>query len=247
MLTKSQSKYIRALSMQKYRNEHQVFIAEGTKIAEEWLQSTAKVQLIAATKAWSEVHQGLLKQHPEATYIEVSDAELATISLLPTPNQVLLVVHREDVPMPNAITEWCIAVSTLQDPGNMGTIIRIADWFGIKHIYATADSVDAYNPKVIQAAMGGHLRVQVHTATMQQVFEMAQVPIYAAVLGGTNIYHQPKAKAGVLVIGNESKGLPEDVQAMATHKITIPRIGGAESLNAGVSAGIICALLMDIA
>lgn len=246
MLTKSQSKYIRSLSMQKYRNEHQVFIAEGTKIAEEWLQSNAKVQYIAATEGWLEAQSGLLVQHPEATVIAVSEAELAMISLLPTPNQVLLVVHREDFQIPNVITEWCIALNTLQDPGNMGTIIRVADWFGIRHIFATADSVDAYNPKVVQAAMGGHLRVQVYTATMQQVFEMARVPIYAAVLGGTNIYHQTKAKAGVLVIGNESKGLSEEVQAMATHKITIPRIGGAESLNAGVSAGIICALLMDL-
>lgn len=244
MLSKAQNKYIRSLSQQKYRAAHAVFVVEGDKIAREWLASPATIQHIVATDTWLQSHIKLVNQHSEATISEVSEDELQTISQLQTANEVLLVVHNNKTNTSLPVDEWCIVLDTLQDPGNMGTIIRIADWFGIKHIVATPDSVDYYNPKVIQAAMGGHLRVQLHTADVLSFISQTAMPVYAAALDGEDVYALKDVKQGVLVIGNESKGISAPVLQKATRKITIPRRGGAESLNAAVSTGILCALLI---
>ena len=126
----------------------------------------------------------------------------------------------------------------------MGTLIRIADWFGISNIVCSPGSVDVYNPKVVQSAMGGHLRVNIHEADLPVFLGKVTLPVIAAVLDGENVYNMKRLDAAVLVIGNESKGISEKVAQMATVKATIPRKGGAESLNAGVSAGILCALLV---
>ncbi len=244
MLSKAQNKYIRSLSQQKYRAEHGVFVVEGDKIAREWLASAAAIQHIAATAAWLQSHVNLVNEHSEAIVTEVSQDELQSISQLQTANDVLLVVYKNKTNTSLPADEWCIALDTLQDPGNMGTIIRIADWFGIKHIVATPDSVDYYNPKVIQAAMGGHLRVQLHITDVLSFVSQTNMPVYAAALDGEDVYALKDVQRGVLVIGNESKGISAPVLQKATRKITIPRRGGAESLNAAVSAGILCALLI---
>lgn len=243
MLSKTQSKYIRSLSHQKYRNEYKVFVAEGTKIADEWLHSSATIQKIVATQLWVDMHMALLSRHPEAELHIATEQELASVSALATPNQVLLVVHMNAPALP-AINEWCLALDNIQDPGNMGTIIRIADWFGIKHIICGNGCVDIYNPKVVQAAMGGHLRVQLHETELESFLKNTSLPILAATLDGENIYSMNKPGAGVIVIGNESKGISPDILEYATEKVMIPKKGGAESLNAGVSAGILCALLL---
>lgn len=244
MLSKAQNKYIRSLSLQKYRKEHNVFIAEGDKIAREWLASGATIRHIAATYDWAETNRRLIEQHGGAELHIVDEAQLKSISTLQTPNQVLLVV---EMPMPDEAmpsNEWCIALDDIQDPGNMGTIIRIADWFGVRHIICSPGCVEIYNPKVVQSAMGGHLRVNIRTAPLDEFLSQANMPVYAAALNGQNIYQIAKPAYGVLVIGNESKGISEAILNKAQHKLTIPRLGGAESLNAAVSAGIICALLM---
>ncbi|WP_276134739.1 TrmH family RNA methyltransferase [Polluticoccus soli] len=244
MLSKAQNKYIRSLSLQKYRKEHNVFIAEGDKISREWLSSDAPIQHIAATYEWAEANRALIDRHEEATLHIVDDIQLKSISTLQTPNHVLVVAHmpKHDDAMP--ANEWCIALDEIQDPGNMGTIIRIADWFGVKHIICSPGCVDVYNPKVVQSAMGGHLRVNIRTAPLNEFLSQANMPVYAAALNGQNIYEISKPAYGVLIIGNESKGISDAILDKAQHKVTIPRLGGAESLNAAVSAGIICALLM---
>lgn len=244
MLSKAQNKYIRSLSQQKYRAEHGVFVVEGDKIAREWLAESHRIQYIVATAQWLQDNVKLTAKHKDALVVSVSEQELQTISQLQKANEVLLVVYRDNDNATLPAGEWCIALDTLQDPGNMGTIIRIADWFGIQQVVATPDSVDFYNPKVIQAAMGGHLRVQLHSADILQFIKQSDTPVYAAALDGDNIYNLKDVKPGVIVIGNESKGISAAVMQQATRKITIPRIGGAESLNAAVSAGIICALLI---
>jgi TrmH family RNA methyltransferase len=197
-----------------------------------------------ATEQWLQDNVKLTGKHKDAIIASVSEQELQAVSQLQKANEVLLVVYRDNDNATLPAGEWCIALDTLQDPGNMGTIIRIADWFGIGHVVATPDSVDFYNPKVIQAAMGGHLRVRLHSADILQFIAQSDVPVYAAALDGDNIYELKDVKPGVIVIGNESKGISAAVMQQATKKITIPRIGGAESLNAAVSAGIICALLI---
>lgn len=244
MLSKAQSKYIRSLTQQKYRKEHNVFIAEGDKIAREWLASAERVQMIVCLESWAAANRELIGMHDEAEVYTVTEEILATVSTLQTPNQVLLVVQvPANVPEYKS-DEWCLALDEIQDPGNMGTIIRIADWFGIRHIVCSPGCVDVYNPKVVQAAMGGHLRVAIHTTDLDALISNTRIPVIAAVLGGTDVYDVQNIKAGILMIGNESKGISPALVAKATHKVTIPRKGGAESLNAGVSAGILCALLI---
>lgn len=244
MLSKAQNKYIRSLSQQKYRAEHGVFVVEGDKIAREWLAAGGRIQHILGTATWLQSNVKLVEKHGEATVSEVSEQELQTVSQLQTANEALLVVYRDNDNVTVPSGEWCIALDTLQDPGNMGTIIRIADWFGIKHVIATPNSVDYYNAKVIQAAMGGHLRVQLHTVDLSTFIAGTSAPVYAAALDGESVYSVKDAKPGIIVIGNESKGISAEVMNRATQKLTIPRIGGAESLNAAVSAGILCALLI---
>lgn len=244
MLSKAQNKYIRSLTHQKHRKDNKVFIAEGAKIAEEWLQSSWQLQYILGTEAWLAANKAAIARHPEAQTHAVTDDELNMLSLLPSPNQAMLIAHlQEPAPVPE-INEWCIALDNIQDPGNMGTIIRIADWFGINHIICSEGCADAYNPKVVQSAMGGQLRVNIYEGGLDGFLTKNKLPVFAATLDGANVYTMEKATAGVLVIGNESKGISPAVLQHATRKVMIPRRGGAESLNAGVSAGILCALLL---
>jgi len=245
MLSKAQNKYIRSLSHQKYRKEHNVFIAEGDKVAREWLRSGARIEIIVALQPWADEHIGLINKHPKATVYIVEDHVLASISGLQTPNHVLLVVKMPEQPAALPTNEWCLALDDIQDPGNMGTMIRIADWFGIQHVVCSPGCVDVYNPKVVQAAMGSHLRVQLHHMPLTQFISEVNMPVFAATLHGENVYQMTKPDHGILVIGNEGKGISETVMELATHKVTIPGKGGAESLNAAVSTGILCALLVS--
>jgi RNA methyltransferase, TrmH family len=244
MLSRAQNKYIRSLTQQKFRNEYNAFIAEGEKIALEWLSADIKIGMIVATADWADSNHSVISKHVEAELHIVKESELASISALQTPNKVVLVVpfsEKIDVPV---LKEWYIALDDIQDPGNMGTIIRIADWFGIRHIVCSPGCVDVYNPKVVQSAMGGHLRVNIYESNLLPFLQSNPLTKFAATLNGENVYHMERQEAGVLVIGNESKGVSDDVLSVVSKRITIPRKGGAESLNAGVSAGILCALLL---
>jgi len=244
MLTKAQVKDIRSLAEHKYRKEKQAYIIEGDKIAREWLNSNAGIREIFALKDWAAQNSTLIARHQQAVVTLIEPYELEKISTLQTPNSALLVVAFPPSGRPLPTQEWCIALDKIQDPGNMGTIIRIADWYGINHVIASPDSVDFYNPKVLQSAMGGHLRVQLHATPLPAFLNGLKIPVLAAALDGQNIYDISKPEAAVLLIGNESKGISEEVLALATGKIHIPRRGGAESLNAAVAAGIICAICM---
>jgi TrmH family RNA methyltransferase len=244
MLSKTQSKYIRSLALQKFRKEHQSFIAEGEKIVGEWLISNQKISIIAGIEEWIQANKAIIKQHPEAQVITLSEAELKQISTLQSPNKVLIVANTLSASNIAAIDEWCIALDGIRDPGNMGTILRIADWFGVQHVLCSNDCVDVYSPKVVQAAMGAHLRVRIHETNLIEFVQQSHLPAFAATLGGSNVYTLAKYDKGILIIGNEAQGVCAELQGLAQMKITIPRKGGAESLNAGVSAGILCALLM---
>ncbi|MDI9319972.1 MAG: RNA methyltransferase [Phycisphaerales bacterium] len=244
MLSKTQSKYIRSLALQKFRKEHQSFIAEGEKIASEWLRSSEKIQFIVALDTWLQEHQQLIQMHPEAHSIAVNEAELQQISSLQTPNKILLVIHAKAKPNVQQIDDWCIALDGIRNPGNMGTILRIADWFGINHIVCSADCVDAFSPKVVQAAMGAHLRVGIYEADLLGFVQNSPLPSIAAALGGINAFQFAHQEKGILIIGNEANGINETLLHAARYQLMIPRYGGAESLNAGVSAGILCAILL---
>jgi RNA methyltransferase, TrmH family len=249
MITKSQVKYIQSLGQKKFRDEEAVFIAEGPKIINELLGGLpGAVIVIYATRNWIEDHFALLKNIPSSKLNEIKEAELERLSFLPAPNQVLGLFQKPAAPPPgdfnNSIS---LMLDGIQDPGNMGTIIRIADWFGIDRVICSTDCADAFAPKVVQSSMGSIARIQLlYTDLLQFVKENAGLALYAASLNGKRINEMEKLKKGVIVIGNESKGIRKDLLDLCAERITIPRLGHAESLNAAVATGILLSHLLPL-
>jgi TrmH family RNA methyltransferase len=246
MLSKSIIKYIRSLGTSKNRLQYKSFVVEGDTIAEEWLASNHEIEYVLALDEWILKNKEYINKHPEAKVISVNENELQALSSLKTANKVILSAKMAGDP-DKAIAfkqQWYIALDDIRDPGNMGTIIRIADWFGIEQLICSDNCVDCYNPKVVQAAMGSHLRVKITYGNLNQLLSQSGLPIYATCLQGQDIYGLSNIQKGIIVIGNESLGISSDVLALADKKIRIPAKGGAESLNAAVSAGIVCALLI---
>ena len=239
MITKNQVKYIQSLGQKKSRDIENRFIAEGPKLVIDLLTAeNCKIIQLLALKGW-------IDENPTASnrteIIELSDLELEKISQLKTPNQVLAVIEKiEWKTDPEIKGNISLALDTIQDPGNMGTIIRLADWFGIKNIFCSTDCADVYNPKVVQASMGSISRVRVeYTDIFLFLMENNDVRIYAAVLNGKDITKVDKINEGIIVIGNESKGINAEMLKLSNVQITIPGKGKAESLNAAVATGII--------
>lgn len=242
MLTKNELKYIQSLYHKKQRDEEQVFVAEGPKLADELLKSGAAIKQIYACAEWIEKNEEV-----NAPVREISSIELGRISNLQTPNEVL-VIAEQSIPAdePTLKGKLSIVLDGIQDPGNMGTLIRIADWFGIKQLICSNDSADKYNPKVVQASMGSILRVTSWYKNLEEWQPVDNIPFYGALLNGQNVYSISKVSEGVLVIGNESKGIREPMLSKITHPVTIPKVGGAESLNAAVAAGIIVGCMVNL-
>jgi RNA methyltransferase, TrmH family len=246
MLSKSRLKYIQSLSHKKFREASAEFIIEGPKIVEEFLlNSPGLINGIYALDTWLPGAKKLLSSLSPEKIISVSEIELDKISGLSTPNQVLALVQKPDQPtVPDLRNRITLVLDNIQDPGNMGTIIRTADWFGISQVVCSNESAELYNPKVIQSTMGSILRVAIiYTDIDQWIKKVQDIPIYCTALDGKNLYDVEPVKEGLLIIGNESKGVRQSIMQAATEKITIPRFGGAESLNAAVAAGIVMAQL----
>jgi len=238
MLVKSQAKYIQSLGQKKFRNQEGLFIAEGPKLVKELLETaTAQVKQIFALKEW--ISENLPVHNVET--VEISETELERISQLTTPNNVVAIVQQfnadEKIVTKDNIT---LAIDTVQDPGNFGTIIRIADWFGLKQIVCNADCADMYNFKVVQSTMGSIARVKVTYTNLEEWLAAQQdVRLYATALEGQDVTKMKKLQEGIIIIGNESKGIDPAITRLANVKITIPQKGKAESLNAAVATGII--------
>ena len=244
MITKNQVKYIQSLGQKKSRDEENCFIAETPKLVSELLTaSNCRILQLYALKEWIDEHANAKDR---AEVIEVSAVELEKISQLTTPNRVLAVIKKiEWKNAPVVKGEISLALDTIQDPGNMGTIIRVADWFGVKTMFCSADCVDVYNPKVVQASMGSISRVRVEYMDILSLLkENKDIRMYAAVLNGRDITEMEKVDEGIIVIGNESKGVNEEILKLANVRITIPGKGKAESLNAAVATGIILSHLL---
>jgi RNA methyltransferase, TrmH family len=239
MLSKSKIKYIQTLGQKKFREADGVFIAEGPKLVKELLETANEaVKEVFALPDWIKDNKRLLGN---TTCSEITDEDLEKISQLSTPNKVLAVVQQFDNSR-EVVTKGRIvlALDNIQDPGNLGTIIRIADWFGIEQIVCNNDSADMYNPKVVQSTMGSIGRVNVHyTNLFEWLNEQKGLHIYATALAGQDITTMKKIKEGIIVFGNEAKGISPEIMKLANEKITIPQKGRAESLNAAVAAGII--------
>jgi len=244
MITKNQVKYIQSLGQKKSRDEANCFLAEGPKLVGELLMAgNCRVVQLYALKEWIDANPGASR---DIEITEVSTGELEKISQLATPNQVIGVIEKmkwkDELNVKGTIS---LVLDNIQDPGNMGTIIRLADWFGINTIFCSVDCADVYNPKVVQASMGSISRVRVEYMDILSLLKKnKEMRIYAAVLNGRDITKMEKLHEGIIVIGNESKGINEEILKIANVQITIPGKGKAESLNAGVAAGIILSHLV---
>lgn len=239
MLVKQKVKYIQTLGQKKFRDQEGLFIAEGPKLVKELLEAdTASVKEIFAVKDWIEDNKAVLSK---TIFTEITEIELEKISQLTTPNKVVAIVQQyatgETIAAKDQIT---LVLDNVQDPGNLGTIIRIADWFGIKQIVCSIDSADMYNAKVVQSTMGSIGRVKIYYVDLYEwLAAQKDIAIYAASLAGQDVTTMEKIKEGIIVFGNESKGIKPEIVNLANVKITIPRKGKAESLNVAVAAGII--------
>jgi len=238
MLVKQKVKYIQSLGQKKFREQEGLFVAEGPKIVKELIESgNVNINELYAIKEWINENEKLLTN---IKVNEITPIELERISQLTAPNRVVAVVkqfNKETAITKNKIT---LALDTIQDPGNLGSIIRIADWFGIPQLVCSNDCADIYNSKVVQATMGSIARVKfLYTELREWLVAQNNIDIYATALSGENITAMKKIKEGVIVIGNESKGIDPSILKLANTKITIPKRGKAESLNAAVATGII--------
>lgn len=245
MLSKLKLKYIQSLGQKKFRDEHRVFVAEGPKAVAELLsEDKAEIREIFAVSDWLETYHKLTSK---AQVHEITKAELERISSLSTPNQVLAIISQFSLPPEPAPVsgEIVLALDLIQDPGNLGTIIRIADWFGVKRIVCNTGSAEIYNPKVVQSTMGSIARVEVYYTDLQEwLSAQEEARIYATTLEGEDITEMKKINSGIILIGNESRGISSQLMELANVRITIPRVGKAESLNAAVATGVVLSHLL---
>lgn len=245
MLSKARITKVRQLQQKKYRDERGLFVAEGATLVSDLLQGGMECVDLFTPEEGYEVAGG-----PEPTRVSAKD--MRHLSLMSDPAPVVGVFRKPttSLNLPDLKKTFVLALDAIRDPGNLGTIIRTADWFGISHILCTTDTVDAYNPKVVQSSMGSIARVQVHYGDLKKLIPVGTM-VLGAVMKGDNIYELKGIEGGVILIGNESRGISDELMELVTRKITIPRFRsgsssrGPESLNASVAAGIICAILMQ--
>ncbi len=249
MLSKSQIQFVKSLKLKKFREEHNLFIAEGVKMVKELLNSAIVVKQIYATSDF--FRNNIINNAIER--FEIKENELERISILTTPNEVVAIceIPKHDLNIDSLMDKLTLVLDDIKDPGNLGTIIRMADWFGIETIICSTETAEIYNPKVVQATMGSISRIKVHYTDLPSFFEQQssnkKQPIFGALLEGENIYTQPLSANGFIIIGNESKGISEMLYPIITNKISIPSFshftnsnGEAESLNAAVATAVIC-------
>ena len=239
MISKSDVKYIQSLAHKKFREEEGVFVVEGIKMVGELIaEYPEKVVQLYATKQWSEDNKEIARLGIPIAILD--EKELFRISQLKTPNQVLATVKIPTQRIDMALTGLTLVLDQIQDPGNLGTIIRTCDWFGVQNIVCSLDTVDAYNPKTVQSAKGSLLRINIQYNDLCTYLDAKKgIPVYAAVLEGKSIHDVQVKNPAILVIGNEANGISKEVMALTSHAITVPRKGKAESLNAAIATAII--------
>lgn len=231
-LSKNHIKLITSLSQKKYRQKHKLFVVEGVKVVQEFLNSSYELEIVFSTDTdFSSTDK----------FIEVTDQELKKISSLKNPNKVLAIFK-----IPNQINPimggLILALDSINDPGNLGTIIRLCDWFGIEQLVCSNETVDCFNSKVVQASMGSLTRVAVSYLDLKKYLQNASVPIFVADMDGLDVYKTKLPDSAVLVLGNEANGISDEIKQLVTTKITIPRYGAfqqTESLNVATASAIL--------
>lgn len=239
MISKAKIKQIKALQVKKYRKQEQCFVIEGTKSVRELLESDFDVLWLAGTDRFLEQNESSLHNH-SMEIVSASEKELGAAGSFQTNDGALALARMK----PNAAfslteDEYAIVLDDIRDPGNLGTIIRTADWYGVEHIIASEQTADFYNPKVLSATMGSFCRVKIYYTDLEPYLAAARMPIYGTFLEGTDIHQVRFEVGGMIVIGNEANGISHTIEKIVTQKITIPRYGKAESLNAAIATGII--------
>ncbi len=233
MVVKNQIKFIKSLQQKKYRTQYGQFVAEGVKLVGELLESDLKVKQLYGTEEF-------LEQNPNISAHRISHSELNRMSGLKTPNKVLGIF---EIPKAGTLefTDWILALEQVQDPGNLGTIIRMCDWFGIRHLLCTPDSADCYNPKTLQATMGSLARVNVVYGDLESVIKDSGLRAFGATLQGESVYDMELPDTGILIMGNESRGISESLLKSLNQEVGIPAFGNskAESLNVATAAAIL--------
>jgi len=244
MLSIAKLKLIRSLNKKKFRQKYNIFVAEGHKITREiLLNQKNNIHSIYCLASWSASNLPLLTDFQDKVNI-ISEQDLKNASFLSTPNQVLVLVALPKYQLIEAQLnrQLTLVLDGIQDPGNLGTIWRIADWFGIPQIICSPTCASLFSPKVIQSTMGAFLRVSAFKMELPNLIDShAEVPVYGAVMSGQNIHSASLTPNGFIVMGNESQGISDEVFSRITQRVTIPAYGKAESLNAAVAAGILCA------
>ncbi len=244
MISKARIKLIHALEMRKHRLREGLFVAEGPRLVNEMLRSV-RPDWLAATADWLAENGPLVPQGCPTD--EVSEEELRQASLLRTPQQVLALFPLPRYPLDVSLPQesLCLALDGVQDPGNMGTIVRIADWFGITDIICSRETVDAYNPKAVQATMGALSRVRVHYTDLPEYIRQSGAPTWGTLLDGEDIYSQPLGSHGLIIMGNEGNGISAEVRPLVTHRLLIPSWPPdrptTDSLNVAIATSIVCA------
>ena len=242
MLSKNKIKFIHSLEQKKARRETACFVAEGNKLVNDTIRSF-DCRLLVATASWLEEHPGLRAEE----IIEVSSEEIKKVSLQKTPQVVIAVYRIPDYSINFESLDGClsIALDTVQDPGNMGTIIRLADWYGIENIFCSLGCADIYNPKTVQATMGALARVKVCYVDLRDLFETVKIPVYGTFLNGEDIYKSELTSHGIIVMGNEGKGISENLERCISKRLFIPNYPQGrettESLNVAIATAIVCA------
>ncbi|WP_404423868.1 TrmH family RNA methyltransferase [Nibricoccus sp. IMCC34717] len=237
MLRKSDLQRLRSLREKKHREELGLYVVEGAKVVAELLRDGVELVELYATDAWNGPR--------DARVVAVTNEEMARLSHFPTPSPVLAVgrLVRPALEPGELDRGLTLAADAVQDAGNVGTLLRIADWFGFARVLLSPECADVFSQKVINASMGSFARVRVVTAVLPVALAGVSVPVIGCDLAGKNVYSLNGYKSAVLVVGSEGRGLSPGVAAVLTQRVTIPRLGRAESLNAGVAAGIVCAQL----
>ena len=229
LLSKNKIKWIRSLRLKKNRDKEQLFVVEGEKMVQELLRDWAdSVECICTTE---EITNSAITAH------HVDERTLKEVSALTTPNKYLAVVKIPE--FTDTSSTFVLAIDGVQDPGNMGTILRTADWFKVDKIVCSMETVDIFNPKVVQSSMGSTFRVPVEYCDLRTYLGDSELPVYGALLEGKNVYALDLERKGILVMGNEGKGITEEIKSLIQHPIHIPRFGEAESLNVAIATGIL--------
>ncbi len=240
MLSKSQISLLKSLQHKRERRQHGLFLVEGYKSVVEFINSPYQIEAVYHTASFD---PKVLKLSQKINLYEISVSDVEKISSLKTPQEVIALVKIPAWPtLDNAKLKqkFTLVLDGIQDPGNMGTIVRTADWFGIKNIICSDDTVDAYNPKVVQASMGSLSRINIYYVDLVDILPKTGLPIFGALLNGENIYQTNFGTGGLIVMGNEGNGIRPEVESLVTKSVTIPRVGEAESLNVAIAVAIFC-------